>query len=210
MISRSSRPSSVPPGSRACTTVRPCSASHSVSSAACVVLPEPSPPSKVRNSPRPPTATSGLLLRRGLLGGGALGAGLGGPLGALVGEQLHGAVEVDPLDGLAARDRRVGLAVGHVGAEAAGADADRLAARRVGVELLEGARRAPRSVLGLREDLERGGQLDREDLLLTLERSRVGALLEVGPVAAVLGGDRLARLGVLADDARQVEQLERR
>src|SRR5690606_1368086 len=77
-------------------------------------------------------------------------------------------------------------------------------------ELLEGARRAPRSVLGLREDLERGGQLDREDLLLTLERSRVGALLEVGPVAAVLGGDRLARLGVLADDARQVEQLERR
>src|SRR5690606_19353418 len=161
--------SSVPPGSRECTTVRPCAESHSVSSADCVDLPEPSPPSKVRNRPDAVAGTSGLLLRRGTLGGRALRLRLGRPLGALVGEQLHGAVEVDALDGLATRDRGVRLPVGDVRAEAAVADADRLAAGGVGVELLEGARCATGAVLRLGEDLESGGQLDREDLLLALE-----------------------------------------
>src|SRR5690606_38876148 len=210
MISRSSSPSSVPPGSRACTTVRPCWESHSVSSADWVDLPDPSPPSKVRKRPDAVPGTSGLLLGRGALGGSALRLRLGGSLGALVGQQLNGTVEVDALDGLAARDGGVRLAVGHVRTEPSVADADRLAARRVGVELLEGARGATGAVLRLREDLECRGQLDREDLVFALERARVGALLQVRAVATVLGGDRFTRLRVLPHGAGQVEQLERR
>src|SRR5690606_11000774 len=129
----------------------------------------PSPPSKVRKRPDAVPGTSGLLLRRGALGGRALGLRLGGSLGALVGEQLHGPVEVDAFDGLAARDGGVGLAIGHVGAEPPVTDADRLAARRVGVELLERAGCAAGAVLRLREDLERRGQLDREDLVFAVE-----------------------------------------
>ena len=42
-----------------------------------------------------------------------------------------------------------------------------------------------------------------EELVLGLQRARVGALLQVGTVAAVLRGDLVAGLGVGADDARQ-------
>src|SRR5690606_36443345 len=94
-------------------------------------------------------------LRRGLLGGGGLrarGCGLlrsrlarrslllRRALGALDGEQFDGALEGDVFDAVATRDRGVGLTVGDVRAEAAVAHLDRLAADRIGVELLEGAR----------------------------------------------------------------------
>src|SRR5690606_27828027 len=194
MISRSSSPSSVPPGSRACTTVRPCWESHSVSSADWVDLPDPSPPSKVRKRPDAVPGTSGLLLRRAALGGRALGLRLGGSVGALVGQQLNGTVEAGALAGLAPRAGGVRLGVGHVRADPPVADADRLAARGVGVEPLEGARGATGAVLRLREDLQCRWQLDRVDLVFALERARVGALLQVRAVATVLGGDRLTRL----------------
>src|SRR5690606_32802593 len=44
-------PASVPPGSRVRTTARPCCSNHSRSSSAWVVLPDPSPPSKVIQRP---------------------------------------------------------------------------------------------------------------------------------------------------------------
>src|SRR5581483_6429070 len=91
----------------------------------------------------------------------------------------------------AGREGGVGLAVGDVGAEAALLDGDRLAADRVGAELLErrfggGGAAAP---LGLGEDRQRAGEVDREQVRLRLERSGVAALLDVGAVAPVLGGD---------------------
>ena len=191
-ISRSSRPSSVPPGSRDRTTACPEATSQSARSSAWVDLPEPSPPSKVMKSPvtttrpprllPPPFAASPRSSSRapassppGFFAGRLLGSGLlrrslrlrlRRPLCALVGEQLHGAIEVDLLDRLPARDRRVRHAVGDVGAEPAVLDPDRLAAVRVGVELLERTRCAPRTVLGLGVQLERAGQVDVEDLVL--------------------------------------------
>src|SRR5690606_34171510 len=128
-ISRNSSPSSVPPGSRERTTVRPSAVSHSASCSAWVDLPEPSPPSNVMKRP----AT--LLLRRaGLLGSGLLRLGcrlrfgLRRALRPLVGEQLHRAIEVDLLDGLPARDRGVGGAIGDIRAEAPVLHLDRLPA----------------------------------------------------------------------------------
>src|SRR5262245_1544338 len=50
--SRIRSPSAVPPGSRTATTACPARAAHSASSAACVVLPEPSMPSNVTNMRR--------------------------------------------------------------------------------------------------------------------------------------------------------------
>ena len=162
---------------------RPCvprSASQRSRAIACVVLPAASPPSSVRNTPRPSCVArfvvvvrfagvrprGRLLLRRG-------------PLGALVREQLLGALEVDRLDLLAARDRRVRLAVGDVRAEAAVLDPDRLAAHRVGVELLQRGRGATGAVLRLREQLERPGQVDGEDAVLVGQRAGVRPLLQV-------------------------------
>ena len=45
-------PGAVPPGSRTGTTSRPPAAAASARSAACVVLPQPSRPSKEMNTPR--------------------------------------------------------------------------------------------------------------------------------------------------------------
>ncbi len=46
-----SRPTAVSPGSNVRTTSRPCVSNHSVSRAACVDLPTPSPPSNTTNTP---------------------------------------------------------------------------------------------------------------------------------------------------------------
>ena len=158
-MSRIRTPTSVPPGSRVRTTVRPRAASHSSRSAACVVLPTPSPPSNVTNRPDGRLRLAGppSLLRRRLASwslprGRALGRRT---LGALVGDHLHGDLEGDVGDGLTARDRHVRLAVGHVRAEPAVAHADRLAADRVVVELVERAGGATGAVLRQGVDRER-------------------------------------------------------
>ncbi len=91
-------------------------------------------------------------------------------------------------------------------AEPAVLDLDRLAADRVGLELLERARAAAVAVLRLRVQLQRTGQVDVEDELLARQRPGVGPLLQVGAVAPVLGEDLGLRLGVDADDARQRKQ----
>ena len=64
---------------------------------------------------------------------------------------------------------------------------------------------APAALLRLGEDRRRLVEGDREQLLLGLDRARVGALLDVRAVAAVLRGDVLAV--ELAERARQGEQL---
>ena len=80
----------MPPGSRVRTTVRPSLGEPSSSRAACVVLPEPSPPSSVMKSPRALSVVAGVVaarrpsprspcVRSRLLGGGRLRCGrLGG------------------------------------------------------------------------------------------------------------------------------------
>src|ERR1700744_2470380 len=137
-MSRISSPSSVPPGSRVNTTSRPWPSSHSFSKADWVDLPDPSPPSNVTK--RPATSESGFLgccsLRSGPLRR-ALRLWFRGALRSLVGEQLHGTLEVDVVDLLAARDRGIRRAIGDVRAEATILDPDRLAAFRVRLELLE-------------------------------------------------------------------------
>ena len=60
----------------------------------------------------------------------------------------------------------------------------------------------------LREDGERARQVDREELLLRLERARLLALLDERAVAAVPRDDLLAVLRN-ADDPRQLEQAQR-
>src|SRR5476649_50161 len=134
-MSRISLPSSVPPGSRVSSTVRPCASSHSARSADWVDLLDPSPPSTVRNRP----VTLGLLgwcsLRRWPLRG-RLRLRLGRALRPLVGEQLDRALEIDVVDVFAARDRRVRRAIGHVRAETAILDPNRLSARGVRLKFL--------------------------------------------------------------------------
>ena len=134
---------------------------------------------------------------------------LGGTLGAALGEELGGALDGDRVDRVLLAEGGVVLAVGDVLPEAALLDHDRRTGDGVGAELLE--RRGgggTAALLGLGVDRERLVEGDVEDLGLGLQRARVGALLQVGPVATVLGGDLLA-LGVGADHAGQREQLAR-
>ena len=129
-------------------------------------------------------------------------------LGAALGQQLGGPLEGHRLDRVVLAEGGVELAVGDVLAEATGLDHDRLPGDRVVAELLERRRRGgPATLLGLRVDLQRLLERDREQLVLGVDGPAVGALLEVGPVAAVLGGD-LDALGVLADHPRQRQQLD--
>src|SRR5712691_2200581 len=88
--------------------------------------------------------------RRALAGRGLLRRGLfGGPIGRLlrraagppVGQELERPVERQLLGIVAAAKARVRLAVGHIRAEAARLDEDRLAAHRVGADLLQRRRR---------------------------------------------------------------------
>ena len=101
------------------------------------------------------------------------------------------------------------VAVGDVGAEATVLDDDRLLADGVDAELLERGRGGTSAVgLGLGVDDAGLGLGQREQLLLGLDRAGVGALLEVGPVAAVLRRDLLAVLA-RADDPRERQELDR-
>src|ERR1019366_4311446 len=133
-----SLPSSVPPGSRVRTTVRPCFSSHSASSADWVDLPDPSPPSTVRKRPVTLRPLGWGSLRRGTLCG-RLRLRLGRALRPLVCQKLDGALEIDLLDVLTARDGGGGRAVAHVRTEPAVLDPDGLAALRIRLELLQGA-----------------------------------------------------------------------
>src|SRR5699024_8030139 len=168
-----------------------------------------------------------LLRRRALLArGGALGRGLllGRALRALLGELLDRDLPGDLLDLLGRAQRDVRGAVGDVRAETAVLDHDRLLAGGIGAELLQrGLGRGPAPRLGLGVDLLRLLEGDREDLLLRLQGARVGALLHVRAVAAVLGGDLGAvrrsahhagqaqqRRGVLEGDGGEVHRLQQR
>ena len=167
-MSRIRTPTSVPPGSRVRTTVRPASASHSSAAPPASSCPTPSPPSNVTKRPLTPSLLAPRASSRAPSSWPCCRvwracASARRALGALVGEQLDGALEVDLLDGLAARDGRVRLAVGDVRAEPAVLDLDRLAADRVVVELLERAGRAARAVLRLGVELERLVEVDVED-----------------------------------------------
>src|SRR6188472_3291760 len=135
------------------------------------------------------------LASRRLLGGLSRGL-LDRPAGPLVGEQLVAALGADLLRVVVLAQRRVGLAVGDVGPEPTVLDHHRLARHGVGAQL--GQRRlggrSP-ALLGLGVDRQGLLEGDLEELLLGLDRARVGALLQVGPVPAVLRRDLLAVLG---------------
>ena len=129
---------------------------------------------------------------------------------ALLHEQLDRLLARDRLGCQVARQGPVGDAVGDVGAEASLLDGDRLLGRRVVAQLPQ--RRSGRgaaATLGLGVDGQRLVERRREQRLLGGERPRVGALLQVRPVATVLRGDLGARLGVDADHARQRQQQQR-
>ena len=136
-----------------------------------------------------------------------LGAGADG---APFGQQLDRPLRGDRLGRVALAQRRVGLAVGDVGAEPAVPEHDRLAGSGVVAELAQrrrGRARRPAPGFRLREQLPGLVQGDREHLLLGLQRPAVRTLLDVGPVTAVLGGHRLAV--DLAQGPRQGQQPQR-
>ena len=91
-------------------------------------------------------------------------------------------------------EARVRLAVGDVRAEAAVLDDDRLAADRIGAELLERRRgRAPRPrCFGWASSASASSSVIVNSCSSRLERARLLALLHVRPVAAVLRDDLLA------------------
>src|SRR3954451_14199686 len=103
------------------------------------------------------------------------------PARPAVGQQLGGALGRDALDRIAGPERGVRLPVGHVGAEPALLEDDRLAADGIVPELLEGRRRFAAAALARLGELEeRLVERDREELLLALDRPRLLALLHVG------------------------------
>ena len=112
---------------------------------------------------------------------------------------------------VALAQRGVGLAVGDVGPEAAVLHHDRLARGGVGAELAQ--RRRGRGLaappLRLGEDPQRLVERAVNSWSSVGEAAAVGALLDVGPVAAVLRGDLGAVGRVGADDAGQRQQAQR-
>src|SRR4029077_695791 len=119
--------------------------------------------------------------------------------------------ERDRLRIVALAQARVRLAVGDVRGEAAFLEHDLLAADPGRAELAERLRRGgplTSPLPGLREECERAGKVDGEELLLRLERAGLLSLLDVRPVAAVSRDDLLLVFGD-ADDARDLEQADR-
>src|SRR5436305_8802108 len=76
------------------------------------------------------------------------------PARPAVGQQLGGALRRDALDRIARPERRVRLAIGHVGAEPALLEDDRLAADRIVAELLQRGCRFPAAALARLGELE--------------------------------------------------------
>ena len=123
------------------------------------------------------------------------------------GEQLTRAIERDRLGRVAESQGGVRLAVGDVQTEAAGAHDDVTFRDGVLAQFLQWPRgRAPSALLRLGQECERGGQVDREDLLLVVQGTGLLAPRDVRAVATVLRDDRLA-LGVHADHARERQEL---
>ena len=146
----------------------------------------------------------GRLLRRGLLRrrarlrgcllrGCLLGRLLARPGLATLGEQLGRPLRRDLLEQIAAAQRRVRLAVGHVDAEPAVLGHDRTPAHRIVAELAQRRLRCPPAPVlpGLREQGERLVERDREELLLGVDRPVVLALAHERAVATVAGFDDL-------------------
>src|SRR5918996_4126790 len=115
----------------------------------------------------------------------------------------------DPLHRVPPAQARVRLAVGHVRPEAAVADHDLPPGRRILAQLAERPARgsSPAAARWLSEELLGLVQRDREELLLALERARLGAFLDIRAVAPVLRGHLLAV--ELADYARQRQEPQR-
>src|SRR5262249_18301012 len=113
---------------------------------------------------------------------------------------------------LVARDGRVDAAGGDIGAIAPILDRDRAKARGIGERpagIWAEAATARALCDLLRNQRHRAVEADSEDLIAGLEAGIGLVVLDEGTKAADAGGDRLARFGVLADLARQRQQLER-
>ena len=138
---------------------------------------------------------SGLLLRAGGLLLRRLPGALGRAAGLPLAQQLDRLFEVHGLRVGAARDRRVQRPVGHVGPVPAVEHAHGRAGVGMLAQLGDGRLGPPAVLLGLGEQGLRPLDGDREDLVLGLEAAALLALLQVGAVATVVGGD-LVTLGV--------------
>src|SRR4051794_6402902 len=176
-------------------------------------------------------AFSWCLLSAGLPGRSLLSAGLGARRRSL-GAAARGAARllrrsrrtprVDERDRLVERhgvgaerawERCVDLAVGDVGAEAAGLDHDGLAGARLLAERAARVALAAAAVDGaafLRDDeVDRAVGADRQHVVVLLEVGVGLGVLDVGAVAADADEDRRARLRVRRDRLRQGEQPQR-
>src|SRR5581483_5734251 len=108
-------------------------------------------------------------------------------------EQLRGPFGRDRFDRVSRTEARVRLSIGHVRAEPALLENDRLAARGVGAQLLERRRCRPAAAAAwLRQLGESLFERDREELLLGVERAGLLPLADVGAVTAVRRLDLLA------------------
>jgi hypothetical protein len=137
--------------------------------------------------------------------------------GALLLDHLEGALAAEARRVDALGDGGVDLAVGDVGAVAAGEDAQRPGAALDLAELLDhllarragGAAAAAAGRLRLGEELERPVERHVDRLLPGAEAAELVAALDEGPVAAEAGGDLLTALRILADQAGQEDQARR-
>ena len=123
-------------------------------------------------------------------------------------QEFGGALGGDRLHGVAGAQRSVGFAVGDVGTEAALVDHHRSIGGRVAAQLLQRPLgRLGTPPLGLRQDPFALLQRDREQQFLRLQRAIVVSLLDVGAVAAVVGGHRGA-VGGRTDHPRQRQHIK--
>ena len=115
--------------------------------------------------------------------------------GAPVGQQLGGPLVGELLDRVALRSEALVSPSVTYGPNRPSLTTIGLLRHRVDAQLPQRRRggRAPAALLGLGEDRRRLVEGDREQLLLGLQRARVGAPLDVRAVAAVLRGDRPRR-----------------
>src|SRR5699024_2452137 len=134
---------------------------------------------------------------------------VGGFLGATLRKQLIGTRVGQRLRNITLAQGGIRGAVGDIGTEAAILDGHRLTGDVIVTECLQrwlsgGAA----TTLRLRVDTARLVEGDREDLLLTAQRTGISTLLQVRTIAAVLRGDHLTIGRIHTDLTRQRQQLE--
>ena len=143
------------------------------------------------------------------LGRSPAAAALDGALRRLGGQPLDGLLHRHRLGLDAAGQRGHDLAVADIGAVAAGEDLDRLAAVGMRPDLAQrlGAGPGLGGVGG--QQVDGAVHADLQHILFRRQVLVLVAMLQIGPVAADASQDRLARLRVPADLARQRQQSER-